>query len=126
MITGQLKTDYDKSGLAKMAIPIKLRGETIGIVNVRSSLMRPWDQDEVDIAQAAADRVALTLENARLLSTAQRRAAKERTIGEISTRIGSLVDIDNILQTAAREMSQMLPGSEVVIQLQKKEQGGGE
>jgi len=125
MITGQTKIEVDGSGQAKMAIPIQLRGETIGTVNVRSNILRAWNQDEVDIARAAAERVALALENARLLSAAQRRAAKERTIGEISAHIGSLVDIDNILQTAAHEMNRMLPGSEVVIQFQQVQKTGG-
>jgi GAF domain-containing protein len=79
---------------------------------------RKWSREEVALAQAAAERASLALENARLVHEAQRRAAKERTIGEISGKIGSLIDIDNILQMAAQELGRTMPGAEVVIQFQ--------
>jgi GAF domain-containing protein len=62
--------------------------------------------------------VALALENARLVSTAQRRAAKERLIGEISAKITATSDLDSVIQTAVEELGRSLPGAEVAIQFQ--------
>jgi GAF domain-containing protein/HAMP domain-containing protein len=117
----------DGSGSPKMLVPIKLRGEVIGVLNVEANASgRKWSREEITLAQAAAERAALALENARLVNEAQRRAAKERTIGEISGRLGSLIDIDNILQTAAQELGRTMPGTEVVIQFQSNEEGSAE
>jgi hypothetical protein len=103
-------------------VPIRLRGVTIGTIDVQTD-KKPgeYSEDEIAIAQATAERVALALENARLIEQSQRRATKERTIGEIAAKIGSLVDIDNILQTAAQEMGRIIPGAEVTIQMQSEE-----
>ncbi len=102
-----------------IAIPIKLRGQTIGMLDVRSkSGQREWTQDEITLLEAAAERAALALENARLVEGAQRRAARERAIGEISARIGTFSDMSAILQTAVEELGRKIGGAtEVTIEL---------
>ena len=100
-----------------MAVPVKLRGQTIGVLNIKAPLPnRRWSQDEVNLAQAISDRLAFALDNARLLLEAQRRAAKETKIGEVSAKIGASINMRNVLQTAVEELGRALPGSEVIIQ----------
>jgi GAF domain-containing protein/HAMP domain-containing protein len=104
-----------------LSVPIKLRDEVIGLINVRAENKPVWDEDEIDIAEAVAERVAIALENARLLQEAQRRAAKERLIGDISARISGATNVDNIMQTALAELSHLLPNSEIAIQIEPEE-----
>ena len=102
-----------------IAIPIKLHGQTIGVLNIKApSRSRRWNQDEVNLVQAISDRLALALDNARLLQESQRRAAKEAKIGEVSAKIGASINMRNVLQTAVEELGRALPGSEVVIQFE--------
>jgi GAF domain-containing protein len=101
----------------RMAIPIKLRGQVIGVMHLQSASTRSWEKDVVDISQAIADRVSLAIENARLLESSQNQAARERTVGEISSKIGASVNLRNVLKTAVEELGRILPGSDVVIQL---------
>jgi phosphatidate phosphatase APP1 len=52
------------------------------------------------------------------VESAQRRASRERSIGEISARIGAVSDIDSILQTAVEELGRKLSGAtEVILEL---------
>jgi Signal transduction histidine kinase, nitrate/nitrite-specific len=101
-----------------MAIPVKLRGQTIGVLNITSSKNRNWNQDEISLAQAISDRLALALDNARLLLESQRRAAKEAKIGEVTSKISGSINMRNVLQTAVEELGRALPGSEIMIQFQ--------
>jgi hypothetical protein len=39
-------------------------------------------------------------------------------IGEISSKISSAINLENILKTALREMGRILPGAEISIQVQ--------
>jgi GAF domain-containing protein len=114
--TGSLS--LDKESLT-IAIPIKLRGQTIGVIDIRSKNgQRQWNQDEITLLEAAAERAALALENARLIETAQRRAARERAIGDISTRIGSVGNLESILQTAVEELGRRIGGAtEVTLEI---------
>ncbi len=111
-----------KSRGSSMSIPIKLRGETIGTVDVRAPGNRRWDQDEMDIVTAIIDRAALALENARFLEESQKRVAKERTIGEISAKISARSTIEELIKTAALELSRSLPGAEVAIHFTKDQE----
>lgn len=102
-----------------VAIPIKLRGQTIGVLDVRAKKgQRPWKPDEITLLEAAAERAALALENARLIESAQRRAARERAIGDISTRIGAVSNLESILQTAVEELGRKIGGAaEVTLEI---------
>jgi GAF domain-containing protein len=105
-----------------MAVPVKVRGETIGIIHVESNdPTRAWHQDDISLVQAVAERAAFAMENARLFQDARRRAAKEQTISEATTRISSALNIENILLTTAEELERVLGGSEVLIRFQGKE-----
>jgi GAF domain-containing protein/HAMP domain-containing protein len=115
--SGQSKLVKDGSQ-NRLTIPVKLRGEVIGVLNLQSSGGRVWKNDVIDIAQATADRMALAIENARLLASSQNQAARERTVGEITSKIGASVNLRNVLQTAVEELGRILPGSDVVIQIE--------
>ncbi len=105
-----------------LTVPIKIRGLIVGNVTVQSNdPLRAWSQDEMNLAQAAAERAGLAIENFRLLTEAQRRAAKERTVGEITARISASVDVRAIMQTAVEELGRTLPGAEVILQFQKND-----
>jgi GAF domain-containing protein len=99
-----------------ITLPIRLRGQTIGYLDVRSKRGdREWTRGEITLLEAAAERAGLALENARLVDSAQRRASRERSIGEISAKIGAVSDIDSILQTAVEELGRKLSNAAEVI-----------
>jgi GAF domain-containing protein len=118
--TGKLSVEKSSSTIT---LPIKLRGQTIGILEVNSKTgKREWSRDEITLLEAAAERAALALENARLVESAQRRASRERSIGEISARIGSVSDIESILQTAVEELGRKLSSAtEVTLELDREQ-----
>jgi len=102
---------------ATMVIPVKLRGQVIGVLNIQAPTKdRRWSQDEINLAETISDRLSLALENARLIENSQRQVIKEQTIGEITGKIGASINLKNILQTAVEELGRAMPGSEVMIQ----------
>jgi len=98
-------------------VPLRIHGESIGLLRI-SAPRRKWTDDDIDIVEVVAERVALALENALLMRSSLRRAERERIIAEITSRLSGQTRIRAILQTAAQELSQALNGSEVLIQLQ--------
>ncbi len=112
-----------KETRAQIVTPIKLRSEVIGILNITSESEHTWDQDEVEIAEAVAERVALAVENVRLLESSQSLASRERTISAVTSRISASVNMRSILQTAVEELGKIIPGADVVIQLGKENEG---
>ena len=101
-----------------LAIPIRMRGQVIGVMSLRNNNQHPWAEDDVDIAEAVVERLSLAIETASLLRTAQHRADIEKITTEISTRISSSSRFETILQTAAQELSKALGGSDVLVQIE--------
>jgi len=111
-----------KKATPTIAVPVKLRGQTLGVLNIKAPTKdRKWSKNEINLAQAVSDRLALALDNARLLHESQRRAAKEAKIGEVSAKIGASINMRNVLETAVEELGRALPGSDVLIQFQSKD-----
>jgi GAF domain-containing protein len=100
---------------ARLIIPVQIRGETIGVLNIQSPEVEEWNQDQIEIAMAVAERVALSAENARLFEETSRRAERERTVSQITTSIRSTTDPQVMLQTAMDELKRVLGATEINI-----------
>ncbi|HKI53804.1 MAG TPA: GAF domain-containing protein [Anaerolineales bacterium] len=111
------QTVAESGDTATLAVPIRLRNEVIGVMDIRTPSEHEWDNDEVDIAEAVADRLSLALESSLLLKSTQRQAELERITADISGKISSTTQFDAILRTAAEELSRALGGSDVLVQL---------
>lgn len=110
--------ETEPDGVASLAIPLRLRGQSIGAITVRLPNRHRWEEDEIDVAQAVADRLSLAIENARLIDETTRRSKQDRIIADLTAKLGSYMQMDNILQTAAEEISKVIRDSEVLIQIQ--------
>jgi GAF domain-containing protein len=108
---------FENGQLARLAIPIRLAGSIVGALHIQLP-EHEWESDEIDIAQAVADRLSLALESTTLLEATQKRVEIERLTADITGKIGSSTQIDSILRTAAEELSRALGGSDVLVQIQ--------
>lgn len=111
-------TPSDKPRPHSLSIPLTLRGTHIGTLKLSTAdPNRTWTDDEIDMARATAERTSIAVENARLLLEAQKRVIKEQTIGQISAKIGSVNNLENLLQTVIRELGDTLPNTDIAIQI---------
>ena len=99
-----------------LAVPIKLRGQVIGVLDVHFE-GETVPSETVSLVEEVAERLALAVENARLVQEAQRLALREQQINLISTRARSSVNLDTILQNTVRELGKALGSSRAFIQL---------
>jgi GAF domain-containing protein len=99
-----------------ITVPIKFRDQTLGVVNLKVGDQKV-SEEFVALIDSATDRLALALENARLLEDIQQRADREHRVANISDRVRAATDIDEILKTAAEEIGKSLGVGEVRIQL---------
>jgi GAF domain-containing protein len=115
-----------KTGEPTLVVPIKLREQIIGVMHIKSpSRDRLWTASEINLTEAVSERLSLALENARLIQESQRQVIKEQAISEITGRIGSSINLDNVLLTAVEELGRTIPGSEVTIKLKNDSQNDG-
>jgi GAF domain-containing protein/HAMP domain-containing protein len=110
-----IKTVGTSDAPMSVAVPLTLRGEVIGTLNIHATQEKPLDVDELDIVQAVAERATLALENARLFQETSRRAERERMVSEITSKIRSTNDPQEIIQTAVQELQRALGASRVKV-----------
>jgi GAF domain-containing protein len=108
-----------------IAVPVMLRGEVIGAIEVE-----PGDEmngaDAVDMVQAVAQRLAVSLDNARLFEEAQAATVQEQRINAIVSQYQSVSSVDDLLRITLTELSQSLGAQRGAIRLgsSEKETGG--
>ncbi len=103
-------------------IPVELRGQPIGtLVMERGEGALPWTDGEAEAIRAIVQQAALALDGARLFEETQRRAARERLINEITSRIRGSVTMEGVLNSAVREISQVTGADFATIELELAE-----
>jgi GAF domain-containing protein len=107
--------DRDSAGNQEINIPLTLRNQVIGQINMSSS--DEWTPEQKNLIESIAEQAALALENARLVEESQSIAMRERLVNEVTSKIWASTTIDSILQTTVRELGRTLEAAEVDIEL---------
>lgn len=111
----------DSSDPQLLLTPIKVRGETIGILRSRKpDSAGAWTPLEKDTLTNLCDQLGITLESARLFEETQIRAETERLLGQITGHIRETLDVDYVLKTTAQDLVKTLNLSEVEIRLESQ------
>ena len=98
-----------------LMIPITLRGQRIGAISLSRKDEAPWSEIDRDMITEVAYQTGLAIDNVRLVEEATQRASQEQTVGELAARFSQTMDIDSLLQTAARELGQVADVAEVSV-----------
>jgi GAF domain-containing protein/HAMP domain-containing protein len=114
-ISGETLASNDGKTKNTIAIPIKLRGQTIGVV--RAKLKEGHSPKTVSTLEAATERLAAALESARLYEEARARADREQAIAQVTTKISTSTEFESILRTTVEEIGKSISNSEVSIQI---------
>jgi len=115
LATGKVVRSNGGEATNVIAIPIKLRGQTIGVVNAK--LKEGFGKNTLATIESAIERLAAALESARLYEEASLRADREQSISQVTSAISSSTEYEDILRTVVMEISTMLNDTEVGIQL---------
>jgi GAF domain-containing protein len=121
MAEGQLvsaEPDGDGEPRTGLAMPIILRGQTIGVLGLEDPEgTRQWSTEDQILLEAISQQLALTLENARLLEETQHRASRERLARKITDKMRRAPDMDALIQTTVREAATALGAPDAFLQL---------
>jgi GAF domain-containing protein/HAMP domain-containing protein len=103
-------SDSQSGSAPVLAVPIRVRGETIGVIHLEetSGSRTGWSPDEIETIKNVSDQIGLALENARLFEQTVRRAERERKVLEITSKIRSTTDPKAMLEIARVELQRAL------------------
>jgi len=102
------------------ALPLRVRGEVIGVLEIERDGSKPWTDRELEMAETLIERLSVAVENARLYEQATLVAEREHVVNKIAQEVQEADSVDAILQAALSELSALLGASRGVVQIQAK------
>ncbi len=111
----EISTDNEPTTLR---VPVKIRDQVIGLLQVRSdNKNKQWQEEDIELLQTVADRVALAIENARLLEDTTMQASKEGALSQFAATISNIAQTDKLMSVAVSELQKILQATEVSFEL---------
>jgi GAF domain-containing protein len=106
---------FEEDGIHKVAVPIELRGEVVGAIEMETA--NTDDEETIDMIQAISQRLAVSLDNARLFEETQETTAQEQRVGELVSRYQSANTVDDLLQITLEGLIETLGADSGIIRL---------
>jgi GAF domain-containing protein len=119
-------SDGDGEGLPGLSLPIRHLGQKLGtLVAHKPAEAGEWTPQETGLMETLAEQLSLALDSARLYEDTQRRAARERLVGEVTAHMREPLLLEDVLQTAVGEIRQALGLDELVVRLKSSDRTAG-
>jgi GAF domain-containing protein/HAMP domain-containing protein len=121
--------DTGADAVHPLAIPIKVRGQVVGVFDARRELERgTWLPEDITLMQTVVEQLGVAIESAQLYQETQNRAERERMVAEITGKLRASNDPKEILQTAAAELRRALHAKDAHVLLRgaSAAKGGGD
>jgi nitrate/nitrite-specific signal transduction histidine kinase len=102
---------------SEAAVPLQVGGRVLGALDVQSRESEAFSPQSVEILQTLADQLSAAIQNARLAQTSVVAAERARLLSEVTSEMSRLMEVDEVLETAARALHKSLGQPEVVVKL---------
>lgn len=102
---------------SELAIPLIFRNELLGVLNVESEQEAAYDENDEEMLGTLAGSLAAIIANARLLQQVRRRAERDRTLHDITSKIRSSTNVQTILSTTANELTKAVGAHHTLVKI---------
>lgn len=103
---------------SEVALPIVFGGNVLGVLDVQQNAVDGFSERDLSLLQSIAGQVAVSLQNARSYEQARAQADLETQVNVISQKIQRAASVEDVLQTAIREVGLALGAARVTASVQ--------
>jgi phosphoserine phosphatase RsbU/P len=82
---------------SEMAVPMVARGRLVGVIDMQSTRVKAYSEQDRAMMRLIAARVAVAIDNARLYRRVERQNRTLRTLAHLSQEFSSILDLDELL-----------------------------
>lgn len=93
---------------SEAALPLVTGQRVLGVLDVQSEQVGRFDADLIAVLNTLAGQITVAIDNARLFSEVERTSRHGQALSMVTEAIQRAQNIDEVLQTAARELGQAL------------------
>jgi GAF domain-containing protein/DNA-binding response OmpR family regulator len=102
---------------SEMAIPLKLKGQVVGALDVQSNQPNVFDADDVAVLTTLAAQISVAIDNAELFEQSRRRASEMGFLFDVTTVAAAAETLNDALQNVANELRVSLDALSVSMYL---------
>ncbi|MBL7184089.1 MAG: GAF domain-containing protein [Anaerolineae bacterium] len=107
---------------SELTVPIKAKGEVIGVLDVQSDRLDYFDESDLVVLQSLAYQAAVAIENARLFAERERRIDEMAVLNEVGQAISSTLQLDELLDLIHRQVSRVMDATNLYIALYDRDE----
>src|SRR5277367_2880394 len=82
---------------SELAVPMLARGKLVGVIDVQSTRLKAYSEQDRAMLRLIGARVAFAIDNARLYRRVERQNRTLRTLSHLSQEFSSILDLDELL-----------------------------
>jgi sigma-B regulation protein RsbU (phosphoserine phosphatase) len=86
---------------AELAAPMMVRGKLVGVIDLESTRLNAFSEEDRALLALIASRVGIAIDNARLYRRAERQNRTLRVLAHLSHEFSSILELDELLSTIA-------------------------
>ena len=87
---------------SELAVPMLARGKLVGVIDLQSTRLNAYREQDRSLLQLIATRVAVSIDNARLYRRVDRQNRTLKTLSNLSQEFSSILDLDELLGKIAK------------------------
>ncbi len=87
---------------SELAVPMLTRGKLVGVIDLQSTRLNTYREQDRALVQLIAGRVAVAIDNARLYRRVDRQNKTLKTLSHLSQEFSSILDLDELLGKIAK------------------------
>jgi sigma-B regulation protein RsbU (phosphoserine phosphatase) len=108
---------------ALLAVPLRVRGETTGVLYALRQSPHEFDQSDEDLLAAIGDKLAIWVQNDRLLRELRSELSERQLLLDVSRHVGQTIELDRVLSRVFEALRPVVPFDAAAIFLADPEGG---
>lgn len=114
---GQRLTTHFGHVRAWMAVPLMDKGRPFGYLSISSAEPRAFSENDLRLAMALSDQIAVAIQNSRLFAQTEQRARELSTLLQVAQAVNSTLELDPLLRTILDSLKSVLDYDAAFISL---------
>lgn len=102
---------------SEIAVPLVVRDEVVGVLDCQSESVNSFDAETIDLLTLFSTQASIAIQNARLYSLEQRKAAQLEAINLIARQTTAVLEIDELMQKVCTLVLKAFPVDHAVVLL---------
>jgi GAF domain-containing protein len=107
----------DEAVCSELAVPVKIGDEVVAVLNLESSQLDAFDEEDLAFYTAVAGQLGMGMENAQLFEAERKQRQLSEALEEAAAAVSSTLDLEQVLDRILEQVERVVSGDTFNIML---------